>query len=70
MTADTGDDSISTDGVVTEIRTEQLVWRTDVHLQERTRAKEFYVRYSRKVGAAPRELGYPSRVQLVAWYKE
>lgn len=57
-------------GVVTEIRTEQLIWRTDVYLQERTRAKELYVRYGRKAAAAIRELGYPSHVQLMAWHKE
>ncbi|MFC2647400.1 MAG: hypothetical protein ACFNZW_05450 [Coriobacteriaceae bacterium] len=39
-------------------------------LEEKTRAIELYVRYSRKATTTILELGYPSCVQLVAWYKE
>jgi len=39
-------------------------------LEERTRAVQLYVKYGKKAAATIRELGYPSRAQLVAWYKE
>ena len=39
-------------------------------LEERTRAVELYVKYGRKAAPVIRELGYPCRVTLVAWYRE
>lgn len=34
------------------------------------KAEELYVRYGKSAATAICELGYPSCVQLVAWYKE
>ena len=39
-------------------------------LEERTKAEELYVRYGKSAATAICELGYPSCVQRVAWYKE
>ena len=39
-------------------------------LKEKIRAVEFNVRYDRKAATIILEPGYPSCVQLVAWYKE
>ena len=52
--------------MVAEIRTEQLVWRTDIHLQERTRAKEFYVRYARRW--VPHHASWDIRVASNLWH--
>lgn len=39
-------------------------------LEQRTRAVELYIKYGFKATATIRELGYPSRAQLVGWYRE
>lgn len=39
-------------------------------LEQRKRAVELYIKYGLKAAAAIRELGYPSRAQLVSWHKE
>ena len=39
-------------------------------LEQRTRAVELYIKYGLKATATIRELGYPSRAQLAAWYRE
>ena len=39
-------------------------------VEEKTRAVELYVKYGKRAAATIRELGYPSRAQLKAWYKE
>ncbi len=39
-------------------------------LDKRTRAVELYSKYGLKATATIRELGYPCRVQLAAWYRE
>ncbi|ERL06455.1 IS3 family transposase, partial [Olsenella profusa] len=38
--------------------------------EQRARAVELCIRYGLKAAATIRELGYPSRAQLVAWYRE
>lgn len=39
-------------------------------LEQRTRAVELYIKYGLKATATIRELGYPSRAQLVSWHRE
>lgn len=39
-------------------------------LEQRKRAVELYIKYGLKATAAIRELGYPSRAQLVSWHRE
>ena len=39
-------------------------------LEDRTRAVELYVKYGKKAAPVIRELGYPCRATLVAWYRE
>ena len=70
MTAGTGDDSISTDGggCGNPYRAAGLEDRYTPPGEDKSGRALCQVR--EKVGATPRELGYPSRVQLVAWYKE
>jgi hypothetical protein len=38
--------------------------------QQKTRAVKLYSKYGLKATATIRELGYPSRVQLVSWYRK
>jgi len=37
--------------------------------EERIRAVELYVKYGRKAAAVVRELGYPSRKNLIRWVR-
>ena len=39
-------------------------------LEQSKRAVELYIKYGLKATAAIRELGYPSRTQLVSWHRE
>jgi transposase InsO family protein/transposase-like protein len=39
-------------------------------LEQRKRAVELYIKYGLKATATIRELGYPSRAQLVSWHRE
>ena len=39
-------------------------------LEQRKRAVELYIKYGLKATATIRELGYPSRAQLVGWHRE
>ena len=39
-------------------------------LEQRKRAVEPCIKYGLKATAAIRELGYPSRAQLVSWHRE
>ena len=39
-------------------------------LGQRRRAVELYIKYGLKATATIRELGYPSRAQLVSWHRE
>ena len=39
-------------------------------LEDKTRAVELYVEYGKKAAPVIRELGYPCRATLVAWYRE
>lgn len=39
-------------------------------LEQRKRAVELHIKYGLKATAAIRELGYPSRAQLVSWHRE
>ena len=39
-------------------------------LEQSKRAVELYIKYGLKATAAIRELGYPSRAQLVSWHRE
>ena len=39
-------------------------------LEDRTRAVELYVKYGKKAAPVIRELGYPCRATLVAWYRK
>ncbi|SET31160.1 hypothetical protein SAMN05216348_1159 [Olsenella sp. KH3B4] len=39
-------------------------------LEQRERAVELYIKYGLKATATIRELGYPSRTQLVSWHRE
>jgi putative transposase len=38
--------------------------------QQKTRAVKLYIKYGLKATATIRELGYPSHVQLVSWYRK
>lgn len=39
-------------------------------LEQRKRAVGLYIRYGLKATATIRELGYPSRAQLVSWHRD
>lgn len=57
--------------MVPEVRTKRWCLEDDVYTPEqRARAVELCIRYGLKAAATIRELGYPSRAQLVAWYRE
>ena len=58
-------------GVVPEVRTKRWRLEDGVHsLRQRRRAVELYIKYGLKATATIRELGYPSRAQLVSWHRE
>ena len=67
MTADTGNDSISTDGGGSGNPYQMVTFGGQMYtFQERTRAKEFYVRYARR--RAPHHASWDIRVASNLWH--